>query len=70
VLSIAGVAGSAGEWAGGPLLGAVGTRWSVRTALATGALLLAPALVLFGRAVAHHGREADLAAARLPQPTR
>ena len=68
VLSIAGVAGSAGEWAGGPILGAVGNRWSVRTALATGALLLAPALVLFGRAVRHHGRDADLAEATLPTP--
>ena len=70
VLSIAGVAGSAGEWAGGPMLGAVGTRWSVRAALATGALLLAPALVLFGRAVRQHGREGELAQATLEPPGR
>ena len=68
VLSIAGVSGSAGEWAGGPLLGAVGTRWSVRAALATGALLLAPSIVLFARAVRHHGREAKLATATLEPP--
>ena len=65
VLSITGVAGSAGEWAGGPLLGAIGSRWSIRTALVTGALLLAPALVLFGRVVRHHGTETELATARL-----
>lgn len=61
VLSISGVAGSAGEWAGGPVLGVVGTRWSVRTALGVGALLLTPTLVLFARAARHHGREPDLA---------
>lgn len=65
VLSIAGVSGSAGEWAGGPLLGAIGSRWSIRTALVTGTLLLAPALVLFARAVRHHGTETELAAATL-----
>ena len=61
VLSITSVAGSAGEWAGGPALGLVGTRWSVRAALATGALLLAPTLLLFARAVRHHGVEPELA---------
>ena len=60
VLSIAGVSGSAGEWAGGPALGAIGTRWSVRTALVVGALLIAPALVLFARALGHGGREPGL----------
>ena len=56
VLSITSVAGSFGEWAGGPALGAVGNRWGVRAALSVGALLLAPTLALFARAVAHHGR--------------
>jgi MFS transporter, DHA3 family, tetracycline resistance protein len=60
VLSITGVAGSTGEWAGGPVLGVVGTRWSVRTALSVGAVLLTPTLVLFARAARHHGREPDL----------
>ncbi|MDF2144208.1 MFS transporter [Knoellia sp. p5-6-4] len=50
VLSIANVAGSAGEWGGGPLLGWVGTRWTVRAALAAGAALLLPAVVLLARA--------------------
>jgi MFS transporter, DHA3 family, tetracycline resistance protein len=60
VLSISGVAGSAGEWAGGPVLGVVGNRWSVRTALAVGGLLLTPTLALFARAARHHGREPEL----------
>ena len=63
VLSLLGVAGSVGEWAGGPVIGWVGTRWSVRTALSSGALLLAPALVLLGRAARHHGRVDDALAA-------
>lgn len=50
VLSITNLAGSAGEWAGGPALGWVGTRWTVRTALAAGAVLLLPAAVLLARA--------------------
>ena len=60
VLSVVGVAGSAGEWLGGPLLGWVGTGWSVRTALLVGAAALTPVLVLFGRAVRHHGRADDV----------
>jgi MFS transporter, DHA3 family, tetracycline resistance protein len=61
VLSITSVFGSAGEWAGGPILGWVGTRWSVRTALALGAVALTPVLALLARAAAHHGREPELA---------
>ena len=59
VLSLTSIAGSFGEWAGGPALGAVGNRWGVRAALGCGALLLAPTLLLFARAVAHHGRLLD-----------
>lgn len=50
VLSITNLAGSAGEWTGGPALGWVGTRWTVRAALATGAVCLLPALLLLRRA--------------------
>ena len=53
VLSITSVAGSLGEWTGGPALGLVGNRWGVRPALVVGALLLAPALLLFARSVRH-----------------
>ena len=57
VFSITNLAGSAGGWAGGPTLGWVGTRWSVRTALAVGAIALSPVLALFGRAVASQRRD-------------
>ena len=60
VLSITSIAGSFGEWSGGPALGAIGTRWGVRAALATGAMLLAPTPLLFARAVKHHGTEPEL----------
>ena len=50
VLSVTNLADSAGQWTGGPALGWVGTRWSVRTALAVGAALIVPALLLLGRA--------------------
>ncbi|HEY7720112.1 MAG TPA: MFS transporter [Pedococcus sp.] len=50
VLSILGLADSAGEWSGGPALGWIGNRWGVSTALAVGAGLLTPVLVLLGRA--------------------
>lgn len=49
-----------GEWTGGPTLGAVGTRWGIRSALVAGALQLAPTLLLLGRAVRHHGKEPEL----------
>jgi DHA3 family tetracycline resistance protein-like MFS transporter len=54
VLSLTTVAGSFGEWTGGPALGAVGNRWGVRTALSAGALLILPTLFLFARAVRRH----------------
>ena len=67
VLSITSVFGSAGEWAGGPVLGWIGSRWSVRSALAVGALTLTPVLALLGRAAAHQGREPELAATGIPE---
>jgi MFS transporter, DHA3 family, tetracycline resistance protein len=68
VLSMTSVSGSLGEWTGGPALGAIGTRFGIRTALATGALLLAPTLLLFSRAVRHHGVEPELADVTVPDP--
>lgn len=65
VLSFTTVFGSAGEWGGGPVLGWIGNRWSIRTALTVGAVLLTPAIGLLARAAAHHGREPDLAEADL-----
>jgi DHA3 family tetracycline resistance protein-like MFS transporter len=59
VLSMTSIAGSFGEWTGGPALGLIGNIWGVRVALATGALLLAPTSVLFVRALRHHGTLVD-----------
>lgn len=55
VLSLTSIAGSLGEWTGGPALGAVGNRFGIRPALALGALLLLPTLGLFLRAVSQQG---------------
>jgi DHA3 family tetracycline resistance protein-like MFS transporter len=61
VLSISGQANAIGQAGGGPVLGAIGNVWGIRTALATGAAAIAPALGLYSRAIAHHGREPELA---------
>lgn len=60
VLSITSLAGSLGEWTGGPMLGVVGNRWGVRAALTAGALLLAPTVLLLARAVRRHGGAVDV----------
>jgi DHA3 family tetracycline resistance protein-like MFS transporter len=60
VLSISGQADAIGQAAGGPVLGAIGNVWGIRAALTTGALVIAPALWLYGRAIAHEGREPEL----------
>jgi len=62
VISMTNLGDSAGEWAGGPALGAVGNVFGIRAALAAGAAALTPALVLYGRALRHHGLEPELAA--------
>ena len=59
MLSMTSIAGSFGEWTGGPALGLIGNIWGVRVALATGAFLLAPTSVLFVRALRHHGTLED-----------
>jgi DHA3 family tetracycline resistance protein-like MFS transporter len=51
VISITNLGDSAGEWGGGPALGAVGSAFGMRTALSVGALVVAPALWLYGRAI-------------------
>jgi hypothetical protein len=45
---------------GRDLLGAIGNFWGIRAALVGGALAIAPALGLYARAIAHHGREPEL----------
>jgi DHA3 family tetracycline resistance protein-like MFS transporter len=60
VISLTGQSNAIGQAAGGPVLGAVGNIWGIRAALAGGAAAIAPAIALFARAIAHHGREPEL----------
>jgi len=60
VLSISGQSNAIGQAGGGPVLGAIGNVWGIRAALTAGALVIAPALWLYGRAIAHQGREPEL----------
>lgn len=62
VISITGQSDAIGQVLGGPGLGALGTIFSIRTALLAGGALLAPALALYARAVGHGGSEPELAA--------
>jgi MFS family permease len=60
VISMTGQSDAIGQVAGGPGLGALGTVFSLRTALLAGGALLAPALALYARAIRHGGREPEL----------
>jgi DHA3 family tetracycline resistance protein-like MFS transporter len=60
VISISGQADAIGQAGGGPVLGVMGNVWGIRTALAAGALVIAPALGLYARAIRHGGREPEL----------
>jgi MFS transporter, DHA3 family, tetracycline resistance protein len=68
VLSISGQANAIGQAGGGPILGVIGNVWGIRAALATGAAVIAPALALYGRAIAHQGREPELEDLPAAQP--
>jgi len=61
VISITGQADAIGQTGGGPVLGVVGNVWGIRAAITAGALVLAPALALYGRALRHGGAEPELA---------
>jgi DHA3 family tetracycline resistance protein-like MFS transporter len=67
VISITGQSDAIGQAVGGPALGVIGNVWGIRAALTAGALALVPALGLYGRAIAHQGREPELE--ELPQPS-
>jgi MFS transporter, DHA3 family, tetracycline resistance protein len=67
VLSISGQADAIGQTAGGPALGLLGNVWGIRTALAAGALAIAPALGLYARAIHRGGQEPELE--ELPAPS-
>jgi DHA3 family tetracycline resistance protein-like MFS transporter len=66
VISMTGQADAVGQAVGGPGLGVIGNAFGLRAALVAGAVVLAPAIALYGRAVGHDGREAELEA--LPTP--
>jgi DHA3 family tetracycline resistance protein-like MFS transporter len=66
VISLTGQANAVGQAGGGPVLGAIGNVWGIRAALATGAVGGGPALALYGRAIAHQGREPELEELPLP----
>ena len=66
VFSLTGQANAVGQAGGGPVLGVLGNVWGIRTALAAGALAIAPALGFYGRAIAHEGREPELGELPLP----
>jgi DHA3 family tetracycline resistance protein-like MFS transporter len=60
VLSISGQANAVGQAGGGAALGVIGNVWGIRAALTVGSLAIAPALWLYGRAMAHEGGEPEL----------
>jgi MFS transporter, DHA3 family, tetracycline resistance protein len=60
VISISGQANAIGQAGGGPVLGVIGNVFGIRSALAAGAAVIAPALGLYARAMAHHGRDPEL----------
>ena len=66
VFSIAGQADAIGQAGGGPVLGLIGNVWGIRAALGASALVIAPALALYGRAMRHGGKEPELE--ELPAP--
>jgi hypothetical protein len=68
VNSIASQSGAVGEVAGGPAIGVVGTLASLRAALVSTGLLLAPAIVLYARALRHGGRDPGLEQAEAEAP--
>ena len=60
VISMSGQADAVGQTAGGPVLGAIGNAWGIPAALVAGAVVLTPALALYGRALRHDGVEPEL----------
>lgn len=58
VFSVMGQADALGQLAGGPAIGAVGTRFGLRAAMVTAGLALSPALLLYSRA-RHAGQVVD-----------
>lgn len=63
VLSIGSQSNALGQTVGGPVVGAIGTFFSLRAALAVAGALLAPTLVLYARTLRHAGLNGDAAVA-------
>lgn len=59
VLSMGGQVDAMGQMIGGPLVGWIGTVWSIRAALTTSALLLTPVLVLYALSLRLTGRQKE-----------
>jgi DHA3 family tetracycline resistance protein-like MFS transporter len=68
VISMTNQSDSIGEFAGGPVIGAVGMVASLRAALVASGALLAPALALYARALRHGGTEPEPELEQLPEP--
>lgn len=66
VISMTNQSDAVGEFAGGPMIGAVGALASLRAALLASGFLLAPAIALYARALRHGGKEPELE--QLPAP--
>jgi DHA3 family tetracycline resistance protein-like MFS transporter len=66
VFSITSQANAVGQAGGGPVFGVLGNVWGIRAALTAGAMVIAPALGLYGRAIAHEGAEPELEELPLP----
>ena len=60
VLSMVNQSDAVGQWGGGPAIGALGTAFSLRAALAGGAFVLTPAIALYAHALRRGGTEPAL----------
>jgi DHA3 family tetracycline resistance protein-like MFS transporter len=67
VLSISSQANSLGETAGGPIVGAVGARYSLRAAMVLAGALLAPVLALYARTLRQSAPGAEEPEATAPE---
>jgi DHA3 family tetracycline resistance protein-like MFS transporter len=70
VISMSGQSDAIGQVAGGPGVGAVGRWFSIRAALVTAGFILLPTIVLYARALKHHGAEPELEQLPAAEPAR
>ncbi|AKG35998.1 hypothetical protein [Paenibacillus durus] len=67
VLSMVSQSDALGQTAGGPVVGWIGSRFSIRASLLAASLLLLPLLAVFGRGPAGRGAEKAYFAKKLEQ---